>query len=728
MRLFRFVQIAGLVSAVSSFAMASDSRPWDDTKLSPARRAELLDGQLTDAERLSLLHGDFPLLMPQRPADMPLAAGYFPGVPRLGVPPLIESDASLGVANARRENDDATPLPSGLALAATWSPELAYDGGSMIGKQARQKGFDILLAGGVNLVRDPRNGRNFEYVGEDPLLAGTIAGQSILGIQSNHIVSTIKHFVLNGQESGRHGLNAVIDPSALRESDLLAFQLAVEIGQPGSAMCAYNKINGAYACENPETLKALKEDWGWRGWVMSDWGAVHSTVSAAMAGLDQESGEQIDREVYFGEPLKTAGETGQIPPARLHDMARRVLWGLFSTGLMDHPPQSGGLDTAADAKVSGRAADQGIVLLKNRSDLLPLAAEARSIAVIGGHADVGVMSGGGSSQVIPRGSLIFPAPKDAPSWGQGEIFHPNAPLAAIKAHAAKTSVTYSDGNDIAAAAASASRADVAIVFATQWATEGMDASLTLPDRQDELIRAVAAANRRTIVVLETGGPVLMPWLDAVPAVIEAWYPGARGGDSIARVLFGEIDPSGRLPVTFPRGETQLPRPLLPGADIGPETLDFKTEPLHFDVVYSEGADVGYRWYEKQKLSPLFPFGHGLSYTRFRYDRISVQGGAGLVVAFDITNTGKRAGFDTPQVYAGGDGQTNRLVGWRKVWLAPGETRHLEIRADPRLLARFDVAQHGWNLAAGRYRVAVAKAAGAPVLTGEAALDAARIAP
>jgi len=461
---------------------------------------------------------------------------------------------------------------------------------------------------------------------------------------------------------------------------------------------------------------------------MSDWGAVHSTVPAAMAGLDQESGEQLDKQVFFGAPLQEAVADGQVPASRLKDMARRVLFGLFSTGAMDDRVVAGGLDTATDAKVAERAEEAGLVLLKNDHDLLPLPKSGKHIAVIGGHADVGVLSGGGSSQVIPHGAVIFPPPKGAPSWGGGEVYDPSSPVKSMRERAGGGEISFTSGADVAAAVAAAKSADTVVVFATQWSSEAMDLSLSLPDRQDALISAVAAANPHTIVVLETGGPVTMPWLGGVGAVVEAWYPGAKGGEAIAKLLYGEIDAAGRLPVTFPAAEAQLPRPSLPGAGIAkPESFS----PDHgagFDVPYPEGAEVGYRWFEKQRLTPLFAFGHGLSYTRFHYSGLKLTGGAALSVSFTVTNTGARAGIDTPQVYAAAPGGTRRLIGWRKLSLNPGETRRVELSADPRLLAAFDTQKPGWTLAAGDYRVAVGHEAGQAQLSGRAQLTAQRLKP
>ena len=712
-------------------AGANAAQPWMNPKLSPDARADLVIGQMTLDEQIALLHGSMPVFMgAKKPANVVISAGYVPGIAKLNIPDLTESDASLGVANAGRKDDDAAPLPSGMSLAATWDPATAFAAGAMIGKEARQKGFNTLLAGGANLLRDPRNGRNFEYLGEDPLLAGTLAGAAIRGIQSNNIVSTAKHFALNDQETGRMVLDARIDEAAFRESDLLAFEIAIETGRPGSVMCAYNRVGGTYACENPFLLTdVLRTDWKYPGWVMSDWGAVHG-VAAAKAGLDQESGQQLDKQVFFDKPLKDAVAGGEVPAARIHEMAHRYLRSLFAAGVIDHPVTVGGLDTAADSRVAARAAEQGIVLLKNDRSLLPLMVHAKRIAVIGGHADIGVISGGGSSQVIPLGSKTFPKPKEAPQWGGGQVYYPSAPLAAIKARAPGAQVTFNDGSDPAAAAALAKSADLVVVFATQWSTEGMDIAMSLDDRQDALIGAVAAANSKTVVVLETAGPVLMPWRGQVGAILEAWYPGALGGETIAKALFGEINPQGRLPATFPASIDQLVRPVLPGSDQHiVETLT-PSASTPFGVVYSEGSDIGYRAYAKSGQTPLYPFGYGLSYTGFRYSGLKVAGGKTLTASFTVTNTGKRAGTETPQVYltAGPTREQQRLIGWSKVSLKPGESRLVTVAAPQRMLANWDAKAHGWSLDGGAYQVAVGPDAATASLKGSAQVAAARLKP
>lgn len=721
--------------------MTDAAQPWMDKSLSPDERAALLIAELTLDEMISLVHGPMPNLLAEPPADSAKGAGYIPGVARLGIPPLNETDASLGVANPRkvRKGDGATGLPSGLALASGWDAELAYEAGAMVGSEARDKGFNVLLGGGANLTREPRCGRNFEYLGEDPLLAGVLAGEAIRGAQSNQIVCTLKHFALNDQETCRHVVDARIDEGALRESDLLAFQIAIERGDPGSVMCAYNKVNGDWAGENDFLLnQVLKRDWGWKGWVMSDWGAVHSTAKAALAGMDQESGEQLDKQVYFGAPLKEAVEQGEVPFERLTDMVHRILRSLIDKGVFDAPVHPRPTDYAKNAEVARRAAESGTVLLKNAGGLLPLSRQARRIAVIGGHADAGVISGGGSSQVIPVvEGLEIDLPQQAGPIPRTMVFHPSAPLAAIRKQAPQTQVSFHDGADHAGAAELAASCDVAVVFATQWATEAEDLpSLSLPGGQDELIAAVAAANPRTVVVLETGTPVLTPWLDQVGAVMQAWYPGTEGGEAIGRLLFGEVNPSGRLPISFPRSTADLVRPEIPGQIFGPpvegQTLptslpDVQQHKGRFSVEHPEGADVGYRWFDRKGLKTLFPFGFGLSYTRFAYGGLMVEGGATVEASFEVANVGERAGIETAQVYARVHGG-QRLIGWARVALKPGEARRVTVKADPRLLARYDTALPGWRIEAGAVEVTVGPDAETVALTGAAVLDAATLKP
>ncbi len=713
-------------------------------------RVSALLAAMTEDEKLRYVQGYFPPMSRDKPADMIPSAGYVPGVPRLNIPTLRESDASLGVANQveQRKGDVATALPASLALAASFSPDLAYRSGAMIGAEARAKTFNVLLAGGVNLTRDPWGGRVFEYLGEDPWLSGVMAGASIAGVQSNRIVSTVKHFILNPQETGRTIGDARISEAALRESDLLAFQIAIERGRPGSVMCAYNKIGGDWACESPHLLNdVLKRDWGYRGWVMSDWGAVHSTVKAANAGLDQQSGRELDRASYFGAPLRKALADGQVSRARLDDMVRRILWGVVATGTIDAPVpvREQPIDYVANGMVAQEAAEAGSVLLKNERGLLPLAKTAKRIVLIGGRADVGVLSGGGSSQVRSVGGAPVEIPlKEGAAMSFARVtWHASSPLQALRRLLPGAQISYVDGHDPVAAAAAARAADVAIVFATQWRTEAQDIeTLALPGGQDALIEAVVAANRRSVVVLESGGPVLMPWLPRVDAVLQAWYPGQRGGEAIARLLFGEVNPSGHLPMTFPASDRQMPRPDIPGlaalkadnslssaADAA--VYGIKRGVDGFTIPYPEGAAVGYRWYAQQKQVPLFPFGHGLSYSRFDYRKLKIEGGARLRVSFDVVNIGKVAGADVPQVYVTAgrrEGATQRLVGFERVTLAPGQRRRVTVEVDPRVIADFNVARNGWHIASGRYPVVVGHHAADATLKGNATLTEQRLRP
>ena len=705
--------------------MASTSgSSTDDTTAAISSKAQDADArarkvleQMTFEEKLTLLHGPMPMLLTpaKRPEGVPVGAGVVFGIPRLGIPHQVSTDASLGVSNfGHRPGDVATALPSGLLLASTWDPEVLRAGGAMIGSEARAKGFNVMLAGGVNLVRDPRGGRNFEYLGEDPLLAGVLGGQQIRGVQSNNIISTIKHYALNDQETGRNVHSVNMAEPAMRESDLLAFQIGLETGDPGSVMCSYNRVNGTYACENKFLLTdVLRTDWTFKGFVMSDWGAVHSSESL-VAGLDQQSGEQLDSKRYFSTEMEKAIAEGRVPREAVDTAALRILRTVFAHGLVDHPirgPQA--IDYAAHAKVARDAAAAGIVLLKNENGMLPLASSARRIAVIGARADLGVISGGGSSSVTPVGGWklqVRAARGIAASFakkGYGGV----APVDALKAAFPQAEIVFDDGTDPARAAAAARSADLALVIAEKWATEAEDnLDLSLPDGQDELIGAVADANPRTVVALETGNPVLMPWAGKVPAILSMWFPGQEGATALADILTGKVNPSGHLPVTFPASLDQLPLAELPGVNAPKAdketraTYGLAADTKPFDIVYPEGSDVGYRWYDARKARPLFAFGHGLSYTTFRYDGLKAQGGGTLKVSFTVTNTGKREGADVPQVYVSRPGKAKRLIGWDKPTLRPGESRKITIEADPRVIGDYDEKARSWVVPAGTYTI------------------------
>ena len=713
------------VAALAQTTPAPVTGVWSDATQSPDARADAAVKAMTQAEKLQLVFGYFSTNAPWQttgtkrfefPKDgLADSAGYVPGIARLGIPAQWETDAGVGVATQRSPTPrERTALPSGLATSATWNADTAFAGGAMIGNEAKLSGFNVQLAGGMDLVREPRNGRNFEYSGEDPLLAGVITGNEIKGIQSNHIVSTMKHYAFNAQETNRFTIDVKIDDKAARESDLLAFQIAYETGKPGSVMCAYNRVNGYYSCENDWLLnQVLKTDWGFKGYVMSDWGATHSTVEAANAGLDQESGWGFDRSAYFAGALQEAVNNGYVSEARLDDMAHRVLWAMFSTGSADDVvkgDQSATIDYAAHAKTTQTDAEEAAVLLKNNG-LLPVAKTAKKIVVIGSHADFGVLSGGGSSQVYVKGYKRFDG--EGPDGFPGPLtYYASSPVDGLKART-KATIVYNDGKDAKAAAKAAQGADLVVVFATQWTGESQDvADLNLPDNQDALIAAVAKANKKTAVVLETGGPVVMPWLNSVGAVVEAWYPGSSGGEAIARILTGEVNPSGRLPVTFPASLAQTPRPVLDGDP----KLDDNSHP-HSDYNI-EGAAIGYKWFDKKGLKPLFPFGYGLSYSTFASSGLSASAdGKGVKVSVTVKNIGKSAGKTVTQVYVAPAADASweapkRLGAFTKTELNAGESKTVALSVDPRLLATYDSASKTWTVKAGDYKV----------MTGNSATD------
>lgn len=707
-----------LVLAASSVPMVFTMPGYGQEALADKRAAETL-AAMTDAEKTVLTHGIMPLSFDPSasssaaiPKEAIPGAGYIPGIPRLNVPALTETDASLGVSYVGGlRGDGATALPSGLAMASSWNPELLERGGAIIGKEARAKGFNVLLAGGANLMRDPRNGRTFEYLAEDPLLTGVLVGHAIRGVQSNNIISTIKHIALNGQETGRKFADVQISDAHARESDLLAFQIGIEIGQPGSVMCAYNRVNGHQACASDYLLnQVLKRDWGFKGFVMSDWGAVPG-LDAALKGLDQQSGEQLDPAVFFGDRLAEAARSDPAYARRRDDMNLRILRSIYAHGLDSNPAKPGGvIDFDAHGEVALELAKQGIVLLRNERGALPLAASAKRIAVIGGYADTGVLSGAGSSQVHLQGGPAANITQGGEGPGSlfiSEQYHRSVPLKAIRNLAPHATVSFRNGRYISEAVDAAKSADVVIVFARKWAAETVDQpDLTLPDGQDALIAAVAEANPQTIVVLQSGNPVLMPWLEKTAAVISAWYPGGRGGEAIASVLFGHTNPSGHLPITFPRSESDLPRPKVDGfGKVEPEVIGpGAVVPIELKVNYDiEGSDLGYRWNARIGKKALFPFGFGLSYTTFATTDLKTDGKS---ARFTITNTGTRAGADVAQLYlVSRDGRPmQRLTAFKRVELLPGESRKVVVPIDQRLLA--DWNGQGWTLPGGSYSFAL----------------------
>jgi beta-glucosidase len=704
----------GLCAAQDKAAVVTPAnRPWMNVTLDPDTRADLMVKEMTLDEKIQLVHGIGwgPL---RAGSPVPAAdnggAGFVPGIPRLGLPDINLADSAVGIRMAARDSRYATLLPSVIGMASSWDPKMGFLYGSVIGRELRDQGYNMSIGGGMDLIREPRNGRNFEYASEDPLLAGTMVGELAMGVQSNNVMGDIKHYVLNDQETGRNTLNALLDKRAMQETDLLGFQIAIGMAKPAGVMCSYNHVNGDYACENQYTLTdVLKKEWGFKGFVLSDWEGTHSTVKAALAGLDMEQ----PGDGYFGAPLKQAVQDGKVPEARVDDMVHRIVRSMFATGVIDHPPVRRVVDPFKGRDDARKIEEESLVLLKNEDGILPLAAGAgKTIAVIGGRADEGVLSGGGSAQVDAPGGL-----PGGSAWGK-PVYFPSSPLRYLKEQAGDgATVSFDAGTDVAAAAKAAAKAQVAIVFVTQWMSEGMDRpTLSLPDDQDALVEAVAKANPNTVVVLETGGPVSMPWHKLVKGIVEAWYPGIGGGEAIADVLYGRVNASGKLPVTFAVDDAQLPHPKVTGLTAatgnngmnggGNRGRQARNFPVDYNV---EGMKVGYKWFEAKDETPLFPFGFGLSYTSFAYSGLTVTPGAESV-SFTVKNTGERAGDEIAEVYVtlpkSADEPFRKLVGFERVSLAAGASETVTVPIKPLYLRVFSTEKNGWERLDGAYRIEV----------------------
>lgn len=703
--------LAGLTLAT---ACGSGNSTQPPPSQDPDQRADSLISQMTMDQKIQLVHGGAALdwwnyTLPRG------AGGWVPGIPSLSIPDLYLADGSVGVGNSV---GPATALPSSIASAATWDLNEATKYGQVIGAELSAYGINGNLGGNINLTgREPRDGRTFETKGEDPLLAGKITAAHLTAIQSYYVLAGIKHFAFNDQETGRTTANVLIDDRSARESDLLAFEVGITGSGVQSVMCSYNLVNGTYACENPYLLETvLKGTWAFPGFVMSDWDATHSTVNAAINGLDQEQPENI----YFGSILEQDVENGQVPESRLDDMVHRILRAMIVDGLLDHPLTIQSINAAADAAVAQEIEEQGAVLLKNNG-ILPLGTNVGSIAVIGSHADLGVLSGGGSAQVQPVGGPVmfngepYEAMPCPPCWSH-VVWDPSPPLAAIQAKVPGASVQFNDGTNASSAATLAASSNVAIVFVSQWASEGMDLpSLNFTDvihstpiDQDALVTAVAAANPNTIVVMENGGPQVLPWLANVAGVLEAWYPGQNGGPAIANLLFGSVNPSGKLPMTFPASVNDLPRPVI-------ATPPDSTTPFPVDYTI-DGFNVGYKWYDSQGLTPAFPFGFGLSYTTFsitnpQLTATTTGSNPSFQVTFSLQNTGSVTGAEVAQVYLGlpaSTGESKRLVGWQKISLTPGQQQSATIQVNStdssHPFSYWDVNSGSWLNANGTYTV------------------------
>jgi beta-glucosidase len=726
-------RIAGALALIAAFAvgtlanaqfpgMPQKHYAWSDASLSPDVRADMVIKEMTVDEKLLLVHGQGLSLFSAGPTESNGGAGYSKAIPRLGIPAIQMADSAYGVTQGAGKGRYSTALPNNLGAASSWDPQAAFEYGALIGRELRAQGYSMSLGGGVNITREPRNGRTFEYQGEDPLLAGTLAGNFVKGVQSEHVIGDLKHYAVNDQESGRNAVDVSIDKRSMRETDLLAFQIALENSDAGAVMCSYNRVNGDYACENQYLLsEVLKKDFQFKGFVVSDWGATHSAAKASHAGLDQEQPGAY----LFGDELKKAVESGEVSQDELNEHVHRILRTIFAVGLFDKPVRTQVPDVESGYAFAQSIAEKSIVLLKNRGNILPLKG-IHTIAVIGGHADLGVLSGGGSAQVDPAGGSPVPPPppgKDLlsafirPAWMRSSPYH------ALKAKLPEANVTYTPGDDLAAAGAAAKQADVAIVFAYQWEAENSDlATLDLAPEQNKLIETVAAANPKTVVVLETGSPATMPWIDKVAGVVEAWYPGIRGGEALANILTGAVNPTGKLAITFPKSDADLPHPTLA---LPPKTSEPNFAELRdpsdffkiaakglpsFPISYDERLKVGYKWYDAEKKAVLFPFGFGLSYTTYAYSGISITPGDSTSVFFTVKNTGSKAGTEIAQVYASlpdaAGEPPKRLVGWTRIELKPGESKQVSVPVSRDRLSIYDEPSNAWKIVPGDYTIRV----------------------
>ena len=664
------------ISLTAATAQETQSaRPWLNRSLSPEQRAELLVKAMTLDEKISQIH-----MMDDRQRHPREVVA----IERLGLPAFKISNGPLGAGPGDSSTPQpATALPSAVGLAASWEPGLAEKFGRLAAEELAARPEHLLEAPGVNIARVPQNGRNFEYFGEDPYLASRLVVPETKGIQSAGIIAEVKHYAANNQEDARKVINEIVDERVLREIYLPAFEAAVKEGDVAAVMCAYPSVNGQFSCENVHLLKEiLRGEWGFKGFVQSDYSATHSTLPAARAGLDLS----MTNDQHYNANMKEAVRTKQLAESVVDTMLVRRFTQMFRFGFFDKTWTASKVDAKTNGAVAREIAEHAAVLLKNEGNVLPLdATKIHSIALIGPFAGAAHTGGGGSSQVAPLYTV--------------------SPLDGLKTVAgANVSINYNDGSDATAAAAAAKSSDVAIVMVGNRDREGADRpNLSLPNNQDGLVSAVSAANPRTIVVLKTGGPVLMPWIAQVPAVLEAWYPGEEDGNVVADIVFGKVNPSGKLPVTFPKGEGDTPAHTpeqWPGVD--------------GVAKYSEGLKVGYRWYDAQNIEPLFAFGHGLSYTTFAIKNLSLpkqaSAGRSLQITVDVTNTGSRAGADVVQAYVtfpSSAGEPPRqLKGFEKVKLGPGETKHLTLQLDERAFSIWNTSQNRWAGVPGTFTISV----------------------
>ena len=613
------------------------------------------------------------------------------GIPRLNIPSMVVTNGPSGVAMGNGMPQlPATALPAPIALAATWDITAATLYGKTEGVESKILKNGFLEAPCINIARDPRGGRTFEAYGEDPYLSGKIAVADIEGIQNEGVLANVKHFAANNQETDRFMVNEVIGERTLREIYLPAFEASVIQGHAASLMTAYNKINGPYCSENDLLLnKILRDEWKFDGFLTSDFGAVHSTVPSALYGLDVEMPDNF----YFGDSLLTAVKVGKVPESVIDDKIIRRYTKMFEIGLFDQ--NTANIPTAIPAKENGlisrKISEEGTVLLQNKNNLLPLKLnKIKSIALIGKKLDKAEAGGGGSSHVVPLYTVT--------------------PLQGLKERVgSKVTVETATGENVEQAVALAKKSDVVIIMLNLLTSEGMDNEISFDATTNKMVAKVVKANPMTVVVLKTGSAIMMPWVNDVPSILEAWFPGEEDGHSVPAILFGDVNPSGKLPLTFPKDIKDVPANT-------PEQFPG----VNLVANYSEGIFVGYRHYDKDNIEPLFPFGFGLSYTTFGYKNIKLDKAAKITtdytnafsVELNVSNTGKAAGAEVVQVYLGLPSTTNveqapkKLAGFSRVVLKAGETKHVNIPVEGRSLCYWDHPTHSWKMVNGNVKVMV----------------------
>ena len=662
-------------------------------------RVENLLSQLTLDEKIALLHGQ--------------SKFSISGVPRLGIPELWMSDGPHGVREeinwndwnpAKWTNDSSTAFPSLSCLAASWNPTLSYAHGKAIGAEARYRNKDVLLGPGVNIARTPLNGRNFEYMGEDPYLSSKLVVPYIKGVQENGVAACVKHYILNDQEQNKHKISVELSNRALNEIHFPPFEAAVREANVQTIMSSYNLVRGFYASDSEFLLTTtLKNKWGFKGVVISDWDAVHSTYLPAVNGLDIEMGtEGRDYNVFFfANPLKRMIKSGRISEKVIDDKVRRILRLNFLTRMNKNRPL-GSFGTAEHAQVARKIAEEGIVLLENKKNILPLNTKKfKSIAIIGDNSARMQLRGGGSSELKARYEI--------------------SPLAGLK-NRLKDSVTinYTQGYSTTAektdslfqqAIEAARNSEIVLFFGGLNKTVGQDcegtdrADMKLPYKQDALITELLKINPNVVVILNGGNAMEMPWNDKVSALLLTWYPGMEGGNAIAGVLCGDINPSGKLPISFPKKLEDSPAHAL-GTYPGGKTK----------VEYLEDIFVGYRWFDKKKIAPLYPFGYGLSYTNFTFEKMDIDKkvlsqNETAKVSITLKNTGKNTGKEVVQLYVSAinpkeDRTINELKAFQKIELKADEQQTVTFEITPQMLRYYSVVEDKWVIPTGKYKILI----------------------